>query len=374
MKDLLDLCLSEEETEMTNRAFMVFLRTNQKLIQAFLKDDTFYSHASAIIFSESPSRSAISRVATLLTNMITTFPEKSEECCGFIFKLVEFCDEPGVFDLLHQICEPNSTMYQAQAGLVEANFAGVLIQELRAEKSDAQKTVAVLHAISEACENPIMRPSVQTVEMMNVIEELMQRGDSEVRNELWGTLVAVVCKENMEVAVQFIQTAMDNVVDFYERVMRVHVFSIEFLTKMISLRSPASKTVFNPQMEQSMVRLIVQFPDCSNLMGAVFRFIKAGIRWREFTVPTLEVFVPVMTAEAGSRVRSAAAAQCMALLDELDAHRRNEKELEDALAGIEVFDEFCGQRLKSYRKVMAANYGGDVERAVGKSPSSYFPY
>ena len=370
MKDLLDLCLSEEETEMTNRAFMVFLRTNQKLIQAFLKDDTFYSHASAIIFSESPSRSAISRVATLLTNMITTFPEKSEECCGFIFKLVEFCDEPGVFDLIHKICESNSTMYEAQAGLVEANFAGVLIQELKMENSEAQKTVAVLRAISEACENPIMRASVQTVDMMKVMEELMERGDSEIKNELWGTLVAVVCKENMEEAVQFIQMAMDNVVDFYEQVMRLHVFSIEFLTKMISLRSPASKAVFNPQMEQSMVRLIVQFPDCSNLMGAVFRFIKAGIRWREFTVPTLEVFVPVMTAEAGSRVRNAAAAQCMVLLDELDAHRGKEKELEAALAGIDVFDEFCGQRLKSYRKVMTSNYGGDVERAVGKSPSS----
>ena len=372
MEDLLDLCLSEEDSDIGNRAFMVFTRTNQKLIQAFLKDDTFYSHASAVIFRDSPSIRSISRVATLLTNMITAFPEKSEECCGFIFKLIEFCDEPGVYDLIHKICEPSSTLYKIQEGLVEARFSDVIIQELKDENTVPHKILALLRAVREASENEIMRSSVQTIEMIKVIENLMHHEELNLKNELWGTLVAVMCQKNRDSAKAFIRAAADNVIEFYERVMRYHVSSFEFLEKMINLRSQDVKEVLGSQMDQAVVRLIVQFADSSNLMGAVFRFIKAGIRWRELTRRTLTVYVPLMAHEAVAKARTAASAQCMVLLDELERHSRREKELAEALATMDVFAEFCGGGLRWYRKVMSSSYGGSVEKKIGKSPSSYF--
>jgi hypothetical protein len=123
----------------------------------------------------------------------------------------------------------------------------------------------------------------------------------------------------------------------------------------------------NREMQEVMLALTAGFPDASNLMGAVFRFIRACLFWEQTLDAAVERFVPAMTAEACEKTRTAASAHCFRILDELNRSKDRIPELDLALKKVDMFAEFCRTALPRYRRIMQNDYGGTMER-VGMNP------
>ena len=87
------------------------------------------------------------------------------------------------------------------------------------------------------------------------------------------------------------------------------LLELYFLQKMFRrCESEFNKQTLN-QIMSSSISLIASVPDCSNLMASVFRLIGALVNSKSYREQALNSFLPILTAEAPSRVRSAATAQ-----------------------------------------------------------------
>jgi hypothetical protein len=367
---ILDLCLSDPDNEDGTRAFLLFARVNIPWVEDFLENDAFYIRVSETLFQPSPDIRIVSRVATLLSHLITTFPEKSEDCCGFVFKFVEYCDESGVFDLLLKICAPDPKLSGIQHALVQSRFTGHIIDEVNREGIPLEKKAALLRLLYEASANGIMRPCIQAQEMFNALSQLVLVASECVCDELWRTISVATSESNLKEAAKLVPVAIAKVGDYYTSVRKYHIFVLEFLAKMMEFHSPSLVECREMQLQEVIVRLMVQFPDCSNLMGPLFRFIKAALYWPKFTKTMVPVFVPMMMAEGTGKVRTAASANCLVLLRKIATDQSIDAGLTAELKSVEGFTDFCKTTLVKYLEVMTNEYGGRVETKPGSGPLS----
>lgn len=362
MKTFLELALSDKDLETGARAFMLLGKVASPVLEMLFHEDLFLVHTTEVLFSDKPNMCLISRVATLLGNILSSFPGKSAECCGFIFKIVEFAGEPGVFDLLHRICENNGKMEATQASLVEAGFADLLISTLERDDLDEHAVAGIFRIIREAAENTKMKDSIRTNKMIRAIRIHTKSKSTHVLNELWRALASVTYSGNGEEAATLVPIAIDHVSDFYTTVLRHHIFAVEFLSKMMALKSDGMRTCLDHQLQEVILRLIVQFPESSNLMGSVFRFLRAAFQWDEFISVMADKFIPVLVAVASAKQRTAASAQSMSILADLKNRRAQSPLLTKALEKFDEFYEFTEGILSWRNAVMTLPYGGPFEQ------------
>ena len=173
----------------------------------------------------------------------------------------------------------------------------------------------------------------------------------------------------------FIPKAIEITSEPYDKIQRYRIFAIEFIATMLRLKSDGLYDFINMQVQQIVLRLIVQFPNASNLMGSVFRLIRNGLEWDLISDTLIEHFVPVMIVTASNKVRTAAAAHSMDLLDKIYSKYKY-KEIKDKIQEkIEPYAEFCNTQLCYYRTVMTSSYGGEFHSYYPKrSPSSFLIY
>jgi hypothetical protein len=343
------------------RAFLLFTRHNPVLMEGLIENDILFSKLSDALYELSPDIRIISRIATLLSQMITTFPEQSTECCGFVVKLIEFSDEPGVFDLIEQICAPKSKLTAIQVALLEAQFSEVLMNEVVLETANEARMASLIRIIRYSAANPVLSPGFRTPRILQTLAGLLGRASPSVAGELWLAASRIVCGSNLASAELFLTPAVARVSEYSAAVVYAQMHAVEFLARMLELGAKAAAACIDRALLEVILRLTVQFADSSNYMGAVFRFIRAGILWGPLTELLVAVFVPAMAAEASDTMRTAASAQSFVLLDELEILTHSDHNLATTLQTLDIFTEFCRRELKGYRKIMSHDYGGPVQ-------------
>jgi predicted neutral ceramidase superfamily lipid hydrolase len=211
-----------------------------------------------------------------------------------------------------------------------------------------------------------------TNEMLEALISYTDLTSVRALNDLWWAISVVTCEANQGTALEIVKKAISIVGDYYATALRYHIFALEFLAKMMKMKSESLLNCITMQIQEVMIRLIVQFPDSSNLMAAVYRFIRAGIAWDKFTRKLVLFFVPILVIEGSSEVRTASAANAMVLLGELKTHRSFDKILDSSLREVGEFEEFYVSRLAPHNKIMEESYGGSFQKVVPRSPSSQF--
>ena len=142
----------------------------------------------------------------------------------------------------------------------------------------------------------------------------------------------------------------------------------------MKLKSKGLSNDLVKQVQQVILRLIVQFPNSTNLIICIFKLIKYGIVWDEFSDQFIENFVPLMIVEASSDNKTAAQAKSKNLLWKFYTRPKYKSLRLKIKNKIDNFKEFCFSVLDDYNQVMNSNYGGDVQALSKQSlfSSNYF--
>jgi hypothetical protein len=171
---------------------------------------------------------------------------------------------------------------------------------------------------------------------------------------------SVVCPANVVSAELFLIPAVARISEFAATAVGAQIHAVDFLARMLELRAWAAAACVDRALLEVILRLTIQFADSSNYMGAVFRFIRAGILWVALTDKMVAVFVPALAAEASDEMRTAASAHAFVLLDELEMLTHSDHHIAQGLQSLDIFAEFCERDLKRYRTIMNKDYGGPV--------------
>jgi hypothetical protein len=148
-----------------------------------------------------------------------------------------------------------------------------------------------------------------------------------------------------------------------------HVCAFDFLAKYLRFAPALFTEVQGFAVLNVILRLTAQFPDATNLVGSMFRFLRAGLLAAHLRMDIVAIFVPILIVNAESASRTAVVASSRLFLADLEASRGGNAEVDQMLRASTDFREFRAQRLLQYTASLEAAYGGPITKYVKKTRS-----
>lgn len=357
IEQILDLILAPNLTEQGYKAFLLFTKPNPLVISALTENDILFCVGTQVIMNHQNNPSVLSRLATLFLCLFTECPNACHESTGFLYNLLEYVDNTGVYDLFKEIFKKDSELTEIQKNLVETKLTTYIVRILK-EHQSMETVKCMLRLISHGANNRIMWPSFCSEEVCEAL--VLKHGIKEIENEYWEAVNAVICTKNIQNLRPVIKPAIDLITTNYMHPNASLTYAFDFLSKMI-IRSieDFTETSVN-QLLSAIISLLAVVPDASNLLGAAFRVIGSLVKVKQFCEMTLDIIIPVIAAEAPSRVRCAATANCANFLLGIQDTAMKDPELQKMLSKHEDYLEICERFIPWYFKMINNNYGGSV--------------
>ena len=381
MAEILDLICDDGDSTNTIKSFLLFRKAHKSFTQGLITNDFLFTAATQVLSRPRLGTHVISRLATLILLSITQFPKQSAESLGFIYQLLPFCGEPGVFDLFHGICDPLSDLHDAQQRLVETNFQFFVISELESKKigSNFETIASLVRIIRESCLNEILSKSFLNEQTLTILFHILQEihkfppdkdpiGYKNLRGQLWWAIYAASSPETSLFLSQFSTYAIEIIEEAYPIAEISQIFALEFLAKLIKLSYKSISDRIDPELIQVVTRILLQYPDSSNYIGAAFRFIRSGIKVKAIQKLFLLSFIPLICCEAEGP-RSSLAAHCADILSEISSLKGNNQEVDSLLNSIDIFREYARPNgpMSLRKKILSSHYGGEVNAYIGST-------
>lgn len=358
VEDVLKLALEDKLTENGKKCFLLFTKPNQIFIESLKENDILFAVGTQIISDPNKNPSVLSRLASIFLCLFETCPDQCEEGCGFLFTLLSYIDNTGVFDLFKSICNKDSDLKEIQKSLVESKISTYIVRVL--ESTDNISTIGnLLSLISFGANNRIMWPSFCSEEVCHELVTLVLKDDN-VINEKWLAVDAVTCNATFTRLKPIIDKALNLISTSYLNPKPALTYATDFIQKMLRRAEKSFTQETIDKLISSAINIMATSPDSSNLLGAVFRLFGAMCNSKTFREHALDLILPIITAEAPSRVRSAATAHCSMLLVNLQEMAKTDTELATFLSKYDEYNEKCERFLPWYKKVITQNYGGPV--------------
>jgi hypothetical protein len=365
---LLSVALSQEPSPLRDRAFVLLSNCSRAVVAALIQNDLFFLRATEILASEKHESFAISRLASLFDAIVMKVRGSFVECVGFLFQMMNFIDESSVFSLFSSVCSVSPKLAELQRILATSGFANLLLNEFGSSDNDSR--VMNLCAVIKVClQNPVLRTSFTTEKVINKLSSLLETKNVLLLNQIWQA-ISVLCAE---VTVSKMKSLQDRAfeilkIDFKDLHM-YHVCAMDLLANVLKYSPNMFEADDAKQMMRIALRLLVEFPNATNLMGSVFKFLRSAIRSSGLLMTVVRTIVPVLVILSESGERTSAAAYSLQFLGDIETSRENNNVVNNYLSEDKQFSVFVKDRLKKYLRELGCNWGGPVNKYVKKSRS-----
>lgn len=359
--EVLDLCFSEESGEMGKRAFLVFSKSSERLLESLSSENGLFTRAKSVVERDGVSMCVISRLAGLLAAAVSEVTDSMAKAVPIILKLLDFCDNPSVTDMFLCLCEESSLKVQ-QKYLAAHGFAQALLSHLSHE-TDADRQYTLLAITCACCRGQVLARPLVECGCCQILYSLLSRiTDTRVKGSLWQAIssIAHLSGPLIDDIECFIQPALAAMTDPYSFVDTFRIYATEYIARMASLQSVSLSPHISMTFVEVIVRLAVQFPDCTNLMGSLFRLAAAGFKWKEHRKLFVKFLLPYIILEASSKVRTSTAAHCAALLLKISDEVKESGDLE-SMTVTGMLHECQKKFLTEYSAKMKRKYGGAMQ-------------
>jgi hypothetical protein len=358
IEDVLKLVLEEELTENGKKCFLFFTKPNPIFTESLKVNDILFTVGTQIISNPNTSPSVLSRLSTIFLCMYEACPDQCEEGSGFLFPLLSFIDNTGVFDLFKSICCKDSDLTALQKSLVESKLSTYIVNLLDSTHNSIIFGNLLL-LISYGANNKIMWQSFCSEEVCLKLVDLILKDDSAI-NEKWLAVDSVTCNATFTRMIPIIEKGINLISTSYLNPKPALTFAVDFIQKMLR----RSEKSFTPEaidkIISSLISIMATLPDSSNLIGAVFRLFGVLCKSIQYREHAIEMILPILTSEAPSRVRSAATAHCSMFLLKLQESAKADKSLQSILLNYEEYKELYERFIPWYSKVISQDYGGSI--------------
>jgi hypothetical protein len=325
----------------------------------------FFVRATDVLMASEPNRIAVNRLATIFENIVVHGETECPEMIGFLSKLINsFIAEQSVFELFKKICGESSNLLSL---LQSCNFASLIEKELMV--GGAADKVANLCCLVGVClKNPKLASSFCSERLLAVLANLLYYEDLRVVDQSWECL-SLVCNETTAQKMLWIyETALTMVSKEVSSVRMHHVHIFDFLERFVrwagNLIEGNGLKVFNRILE-----MITKFPECTNLMGPMFKLMRRMCNSSKFLGTFGKVVLPVLLELGKSEVRNAASANALRMLADIETVSAKNRVVNEMLAEDMPFSKFREDRLKTFLTEMTRAFGGPILKYTEKKKS-----
>jgi len=301
----------------------------------------------------------ISRFSHIFMHFLRVNKSKAAESTGFLFMLLQHCSNLSVIELFKYIM--TYPEYQiTRFALKDSNLSCFLAKEL-----------------SSSCDNDIINSLCRIISLSVGTRELSKSFTSsiictalcdKIINEkcssfyVWEAISSVCCEITYEKLHGLVNNAFSFLHDHCSSLTISIIPILDFFSKMIEIKPfDYDSFIFSPNI-QYFFRLMVSFPDSSNLMSSFFRFLFSVIKHRPFLLHIIDNYVPMLVSESSSPNRSSASANSIQFLIKLKELSTHDEEISQKLLDHDIFLEFTQGYLIKYQYVVSNHYGGEVQR------------
>jgi hypothetical protein len=367
-QDLLDYALSEADFDLGSKAFVLLSMASRTVVKALVEADLFFVKATEVLASQNVSSVIVNRLSTLLNTIIVKQRSGYTESIGFLIQLLRFVEEPCVFAMFTSICSASPKLTALQSVVASSNFASLILAEFGGDSSTEK--LANLCAIVRVClKNPTLESEFSTDACRNTLFGLLDRDDLILRNQLWQALSSLCNQTTFAKMEGLRQPAVATLQTCFSGMHMYHVCAFDFIGKYLYFAPDGFSDTEELAIFNIMLRAMIEFPDATNLITSMFRFLRTALKSDLFQDDILGALVPILIVFSEANERTAIGASSREFLADIEVYRTKNKEIHRALLANLEYREYLSGYLKKYIEDLKVPYGGPISRYVPKPES-----
>lgn len=356
-EELLTLALCDIRTADCDKAFMLLCKPLKKIVHLLTYDNLFYLHCGAVLQSHC-SDISIGRIACMVKEIVRSGITMCDLLYDLMMNLLKHSGNSGVLDLYTSILV-NQDLFDKYPKKRKETLKTVLLSEIRDAK-DNETLTNLLVILRYVLKNKHVKDTFLNHETVDTVAVITSNEDLFVKNALWFTLTSLCAPETVAYMSSLLAVSVIITAEPFEKPHMYHIYMLDFMCKFI-LSDAKSFSQVMPSVTQILCRLMLQFPDCSNLQGAILRLIQGSMCNDRLFSQMLHAVLPLLAHLAQSEHRGAASAFSTFLLTDLAVKRYSNNVINRLLTNSSDYKECNENYLTKYLKILQHKYGGELE-------------
>ena len=355
---MLNICIFDETADDVGaKAFLLFMG-NLNLIESLISDDSLRNVSCKVFGQESVSSVAINRLASLFKMVFQNVEiERIQNLFEFILLFWKYSSEPMVFEFLKFIITSNS-MEQVQFYLLENDVVNFTFKLLNDTDHDNEEMVSSLMKIVTMLGSSSIFMEQFEIIPCNILDSYLNTNINTIKNNLWEMIKEITFNFNVGVMEKYIEIAKEILYDSYSKVNLYIVHCLDFLAKIAQFESDFHFA--DKQFLQVLIRLIIQFPNCSFLINEIFYLIKCLIDNNKTVESVLTNMVPFFCHISTMPEITSASSNCHKILNYITNIMQSNTSIQEILSKLDLYEEYFKYDYKPYQAKLTSNYGGSI--------------
>ncbi|OHT08960.1 hypothetical protein TRFO_22293 [Tritrichomonas foetus] len=357
--------ISSEEN--SKKAFIILSNGPSLIINALISDLTFFLKMTEILSHPNLSSIVVNRLATILNYIIMNNEQASLDSIGFLTMILKYIEETAVFDLFCTIFNDKDKLKPMQKLLATTDIDVFILNEFSStEILSYEKKLNLTLLINYGLKCKRLRDSFTNRRILVHLISLMNTEDTLLLNSIWSSLALLMTKKMLnKVEIQkLFEDAFEIICGSFDTLHTYHISIFEFLTAIVDLKVLMFTENHKKQICQTFQSLFPKFPNSTNLMSSMFKFIRTSLHNRDFAQRILDGYIPFFIDEGMKKQRTAASANALVFLGDLDRMKTSSYMINKSLTSSQKYMTFYKSFFKDYLEKLPNPYGGTVTRYV----------
>ncbi|OHS94089.1 hypothetical protein TRFO_11345 [Tritrichomonas foetus] len=389
---LLSLTFSENVSSAeSTSSFEILLMMIPEITSALIGDGIFYNFVNKLL-SFDQNDSVIGRLSNLTFKLIESGLPGSLDSCGFLFKLLKYADNTSVTDLFVGLLEVNQEFEMVQRWMANRCFSNLIINHLKELEIEnvsnnqfmsveIEKLCSFYEMIEMGIKNPILNHSFKgkdIIESLSYKQELVCFAEE----QRWKAIIALTnsisnksgidqLKPLILLAKKFLMALVsDNSSALRNQPLQnspsnstenpqPHVYHLQIIN-FLQITLPNS---YDSEIIQNLLTILKKFPNCSYFHLEIINFIRQAMKDKLVDDKTLKIIAKYVVSRVQETTQgSVAHATAMKLFIDVSKFVKKHRKAKKATEKVEGFEKYAKVQLKSYLKMMDAEYGKEPRK------------
>ena len=359
-EELLSLALSDKGLDVNDKAFFLLCKPSKTIARILTHDNLFGLYASAIMTDPRCTPVIVGRIASILKYILLTRGHETERMVALLSRLLTFVNNTSVVDMFCDILSPAKP--KITDALENSSFPSLLLRAI-ATCEDDFKLAELLLVLQNALKCVGLSDCFANRKTVQLLMNLTTKDDVFVKGRLWAAMFELCSDDTAKLMQEPVNYAISAIAAPYSTLHMFHTYMVDFLARAI-LYCPKLFKSHLDILSQVLCRLILQFPNATNLQAAIFRVITSCYPTPKYIQVVLGALIPVIVYLARSEQRTAAAAFSTYLITEIGLKRRKDSNIRAVVAKSADYYHCYSSFIEPFLDLVTAPYGGNSDFAV----------
>jgi hypothetical protein len=372
-KELLQYAFSPDDTRHSTPAFKVLACGHPEYLQPILESGLYLEYATELLITPGLSSLLVGRLSSLTVVALLNLPELACDACGFIYRLLPFCENPTVFNLFETLTGDDQRIQRAQQWLKDFGFCEFIPREIANidfnyvsagvtvfKDPVYNKACYLFQLISRGSSNPILGTDMRTPEIVQCLQKQFPQTPDFVQIARWDAILGQVSDKTVSQCQVFLTEAIAIVSQEMSRLKKFHVAALAFLTNVMELLPeviPKIEASFIPSM---LISLTAQFPSSTILHNAFIRFTEVVLKNPGVAERLVRLYVPFLIVNGESNDNRILKSCCIRVVELFITAAKSNSKLRQVVDDYTEMGPFVEKTIKPFRSRSTTRYGGDL--------------